>query len=129
MKKDWPGYVEEDRGYSSPCHIWQGHISPQDYGTWGIKGAHRIAYEAAKGPLAPGLEPDHLCRVRACINADHMEAVTRRVNARRGLAGEHNRKLTRDDVAAIRGSAEGTSVLAKRYGVSPTRISQLRRAA
>ena len=47
--------------------------------------AHRLSYEMHVGPIAPGLEIDHKCRVRCCVNPDHLEAVTRKENARRSL--------------------------------------------
>lgn len=46
--------------------------------------AHRWAYEEARGPIPAGLVIDHLCRNRACVNPEHMEAVTTRVNLLRG---------------------------------------------
>lgn len=53
-------------------------------GQWRKVKAHRFAYELLKGPIPNGLEPDHLCRVRACVNPAHLEPVTRRVNLIRG---------------------------------------------
>jgi hypothetical protein len=47
--------------------------------------AHRLAYEFAKGPVPDGLVLDHLCRVRCCVNPDHLEAVTTGENVRRGV--------------------------------------------
>lgn len=45
-----------------------------------VKGQHKMAhrhfYEEAKGAIPEGLAIDHLCRVRACVNPDHLEAVT-----------------------------------------------------
>ena len=46
--------------------------------------AHRVAYELTNGPIPDGLELDHLCRVRHCVNPSHIEAVTHRENTLRG---------------------------------------------
>ena len=74
----------------SGCRIWQGSLTNSGYGrlTWvhaGRKevGAHRVAYVATYGPVPDGLHIDHLCRVRACVNPDHMEPVTPRENIMR----------------------------------------------
>lgn len=42
--------------------------------------AHRLSYEAFVGPIPDGLQIDHLCRVRACFNPEHLEPVTAREN-------------------------------------------------
>jgi len=46
--------------------------------------AHRAAYEVFIGPIPEGLQIDHLCRNRVCVNPDHLEPVTRRENLLRG---------------------------------------------
>jgi hypothetical protein len=43
-----------------------------------------MAYEMLVGPVPDGLELDHLCRVPACVNPDHLEPVTHIENVRRG---------------------------------------------
>ena len=46
--------------------------------------AHRLTYQWAKGPIPAGMELDHLCRNRRCVNPAHLEPVTHRENVRRG---------------------------------------------
>jgi hypothetical protein len=45
---------------------------------------HRLAWEIVVGPIEPGLEIDHLCRNRVCLNPAHLEPVTKEENVRRG---------------------------------------------
>lgn len=84
------GPIPEYRPDLGPCWIWRGRLngSGSGYGVfWNGKrlmSASRWAYENAHGPLPDGLEPDHLCRVRDCVNPAHLEAVTHRENMLRG---------------------------------------------
>ncbi len=48
------------------------------------KGRHRVEYEKVNGPIPQGLQIDHLCRNRNCINPAHMEAVSPKENILRG---------------------------------------------
>jgi len=71
------------------CVIHTGSIDRYGYGHIGRSGlskAHREAYIKAFGAIPDGKEINHLCRVRACINPDHLEAVTRAEHARRSLS-------------------------------------------
>lgn len=52
---------------------------------------HRFIYEHLRGPVEKSLDLDHLCRNRGCCNPDHLEAVSRSENCKRGLTG-HNKK-------------------------------------
>lgn len=51
-----------------------------------MRSVHTVAYELLVGPIPKGLEPDHLCRVRACVRPSHIEPVTPRENVRRGTS-------------------------------------------
>lgn len=65
------------------CWIWQGVVGRHGYGRHGRNDlAHRAVYAELVGP--PPSELDHLCRVRRCVNPDHLEPVTHRANVLRG---------------------------------------------
>lgn len=115
------------------CVLWTGSIDTRGYGYVKADGrtyrAHRLAYEEAHGEIPEGLVIDHLCRVRACVNPDHMEAVTQRVNVLRGesLQAQNARKTE-----CIRGHAfddENTLLTAdgRRQCRTCTNARQLRR--
>ena len=80
--------------YSSPmalngCILWNGPLTENGYALLNFKGkrlfAHRQAFELRYGPLPRGLQLDHLCRVRHCVNPKHCEIVTPRENTLRGV--------------------------------------------
>lgn len=70
------------------CLIWQGYGTRNGYGQFSLNGrnamAHRVAYEIFVGPIPEGLQTDHLCRMRRCVNPAHLELVTQSENLRRG---------------------------------------------
>ena len=69
------------------CWLWT-RAGGEGYGRISSKGklwlAHRLAYELLRGPIPPGLEIDHLCRTRSCVNPEHMDIVTKGENVLRG---------------------------------------------
>lgn len=79
---------------SGECWLWMPALRPDGYGYFHLDGrmqlAHRVSYALSVGPIPEGLQIDHLCRVRACVRPDHLEAVTQAENIRRGVGGEVN---------------------------------------
>lgn len=57
--------------------------------------AHRAAYEAAYGPIPPGVTVEHLCRVRLCVAPMHLELATPSENSSRARAGRYQRTCWR----------------------------------
>jgi HNH endonuclease len=91
----WSKVLPVDGG----CWIWIGAMSSSGYGSFGVRtgrgqSAHRHAYLTLVGPAGPGLDLDHLCRNRDCVNPDHLEPVTRMENVLRGDAGKHHSSKT-----------------------------------
>lgn len=77
-----------DKNGPNGCWLWTASIKAEGYGQVrrpdGRTGyAHRVVYELLVGPIPEGLELDHLCRVRACVNPEHLEPVTHEENVRR----------------------------------------------
>ncbi len=70
------------------CWDWTAALNSHGYGEvyWlgSPRGSHRIVYSLLVGPVPVGLDLDHLCRVRHCVNPEHLEPVTRQENLLRG---------------------------------------------
>lgn len=81
-------HIDEETG----CWLWTAYIPSSGYGHIGSPGegypilAHRFSYEHFVGPIPEGMQVDHLCRVRHCINPAHLEAVSLHENTMRSEA-------------------------------------------
>ena len=83
--------VREDTGFDTPCLRFigaktrggYGKICTRQDGRVRYELAHRVTYQALRGPIPAGMQLDHLCRITGCVNHDHLEPVTPLENARR----------------------------------------------
>lgn len=79
---------------SGDCWQWTGRDDRKGYGDLSVKidgkwrncKAHRIVWTLLCGPIPDGLQIDHLCRNRLCVNPDHLEPVTPFVNVHRSYS-------------------------------------------
>lgn len=83
-----------ERVTETGCWIWLGRLNVKGYGALNGEPAHRACYKAYKGSIPDNLQIDHKCRVRCCVNPDHLEIVTLVENVKRGHAGQYNARKT-----------------------------------
>lgn len=125
-KKLVPWYARYEVEEETGCWVWTGAVGAEGYGVaWIDKSnriAHRAMYERQRGPIPQGLQLDHLCRNRACVNPSHLESVTAAVNVQRGATT----KLTPRQVIEIRKSDLSNLQTARTYGISLGHVSAIR---
>ena len=78
------------------CWIWLGSLFLSGYASFQFGGknvrAHKFSYEKERGPVPHGMVLDHICRMKCCVNPDHLECVTQKINMRRHFSKHHKYK-------------------------------------
>lgn len=110
------------------CWLWSGCILKSSYSQVSRDGvreyAHRWMYKRHKGEIPEGLDLDHLCRIRHCVNPDHLEPVTRTENAQRGQKARVNKDVVRE-IREEYAKGFTQKQIAKLHGVSQPAISKI----
>lgn len=95
-------FAEKHNLGSDGCWLWTAHLTPQGYGRFSSgdgsgsrRGgrmilAHRWSYVHHVGPIPEGMFLDHICRVRHCVNPDHLRLVTKKQNAENRVRQANN---------------------------------------
>jgi len=79
--------LEQAKKRDDACWLWKAARHPGGYGAIAVKGsrrialAHRYIYELLVGPIPNGMQLDHLCRQRGCVNPAHLRVVTSKENS------------------------------------------------
>ena len=95
---------------NSGCWLWIASVKDTGYAMFSVNGrpqnGHRVSYISLVGAVPDGLQLDHLCRNRACVNPTHLEPVTPRVNTMRGALARiascrNGHPLTPDNIKTV----------------------------
>lgn len=82
--------IEYSNHFDDDCWYWTSTNHKDGYGQFKLNSksclAHRISYELFRGKIPIGLQLDHLCRNRKCVNPNHLEIVSNRENVLRGVS-------------------------------------------
>lgn len=98
LQRFWAKVDLVDGPLDTPCWLWTAAIDPQTgYARFHVGdrtvNAHAWAFDMFVGPPAEGLQRDHLCEVRHCVNPAHLDAVTPRENPMRSDAAFSGARL------------------------------------
>lgn len=131
-------WARVQRGDPDECWPWIGDVNAIGYGRLYVAGArvaaHRLSYELSGEQIPDGLQLDHLCRNRECVNPQHLEPVSSRENTIRGEgpAGINARKthckrghpLSGDNVVMVNTGRGRTGRRCVVCGVASGRLSR-----
>jgi hypothetical protein len=115
---------------NSGCWLWTAYLH-KGYGQFSVRrkiiGAHVFSYRHYRGMIPAGMTVDHKCRVRCCVNPDHLRLLTRAENV---LIGEGRAAKNARKTHCHRGHplAEDNIYIGRSKNGKPTRTCKICRA-
>jgi len=85
------------------CVLWQGWLDSKGYGRierdYGERTywVHRLAYESVSGPIPDTYHVHHKCGNRACVNPEHLEALSRNEHRLRHTENPLNQRIAEQE--------------------------------
>jgi len=122
------------KGPDGECWPWLGSPSTYGYGVFrtpekSADKAHRVSYLMHRGEIPDGLQVMHSCDNRICVNPAHLSLGTNAQNQEQAWARDRKqrvRKLSPEDIKAIKKSKETNTKMAVIFGVNQSEISRIR---
>lgn len=130
------------KGMPDECWSWCGKPNNSGYGRYGQKIASRIAYELYVGKISSGMQVNHSCDNRICVNPHHLHIGTNQSNANemvlRNRVSRHGKgysnpgsnngksKLIESQIMKIRTDSRISREIAKDYGVCASQIRRIK---
>ena len=118
--------------------LWTGRLDRDGYGGFDVNDrhtrAHRVSYQFFNGDLPAGCYILHTCHIRRCVHPDHLYAGTHQQNMQdRDAAGHASRqgrpghkRIPTEALGEICGSSSGHRTIARKYGISPSHVANIR---
>lgn len=120
------GWVEKPGPLETPCKVWTGTIASDGYPRRRGEDTtmvHRQRWIARNGPVPAGMELEHRCQDRACVEEGHLDLITVHVKVLRSRLT----KLAAEQVAEIRSLAGCCTQreIARRFGIGQSQVSRI----